>query len=94
VDYGAENHVEEVSSGVQTPTEFNYDGDGVRVKATVNGTTTVYIDNYFEWTESISSTKKYYHAGATQVAMRTGAAGLNWLLMEDPHPPQPALSQI
>ena len=34
-------------SGSVTAT-FVYDGDGNRVKGTVNGTTTVYIGNYIE----------------------------------------------
>lgn len=40
---------------------FVYDGDGKRVKGTVNGTTIVYIGNYYEWG---GTPKKYYYAGA------------------------------
>ena len=66
---------------------FVYDGDGNRhesiktraVKATV-GTTTAYVGNYFEWTGSTSTMKKYYYAGATRVAMRTGSSTINFLL--------------
>ena len=49
------------------------------VKATV-GTTTAYVGNYFEWTGSTSTMKKYYYAGATRVAMRTGSSTINFLL--------------
>ncbi len=28
---------------------FSYDGDGVRVKGTVNGTATAYVDKYDAW---------------------------------------------
>jgi len=38
------------------------------VKATVNGTTTVYIGNYYEQTGS--AIRKYYYAGGQRVAMR------------------------
>jgi hypothetical protein len=48
-----------------------YDGDGNRVKGMVAGVTTVYIGNYFEWMISIGT--KYFYAGNTRVAMRTGA---------------------
>ncbi len=55
------------------------DGDGNRtknaqftqVKGTIGGVTSIYIGNYFEWTGSTSSMKKYYYAGNTRVAMRT-----------------------
>jgi hypothetical protein len=42
--------------------------------------TTVYIGNYFEWTGSTSTMKKYYYSGATRVAMRTGTADPKRLL--------------
>ncbi len=31
---------------------FVYDGDSNRVKAILNGVTTVYVSNYYEWTTS------------------------------------------
>jgi RHS repeat-associated protein len=53
------------------------------VKGTVAGVTTTYIGNYFEWTGSTSTMKKYYYAGSIRVAMRTGSGtgttGVNWL---------------
>jgi RHS repeat-associated protein len=63
---------------------FVYDGDGNRVKGTVNGTTTAYVGNYYEWSGSASTMKKYYYAGSLRLAMRTGSGtgttGLLWLL--------------
>jgi len=46
--------------------------------------TTTYIGNYFEWTGSTSTMKKYYYSGATRVAMRTGTANPKWLLSDHP----------
>jgi RHS repeat-associated protein len=74
--YDAENRMTAMSGG--TTASFVYDGDGKRVKGTSGGVTTTYIGNYFEWTGSTSSMKKYYYDGATRVAMRTGST-LNWL---------------
>ena len=76
--YDTENRLVSVS-GSATAT-FYYDGDGNRVKVTVAGTTTTYIGNYFEWVSSTSNMKKYYYAGSTRVAMRTGSSTLNYLL--------------
>ena len=43
---------------------FNtYDGDGNRVKSVLNGMTTYYAGNHFEWTGSTSTMVKYYYAG-------------------------------
>jgi len=49
---------------------FTYDGDGKRVKQTVNGVTTYFIGNYYEVTGS--TVTKYYYSGGQRVAMRTG----------------------
>ncbi len=76
--YDAENHLVGVS-GAATAT-FVYDGDGNRVKATINGTTIVYIGNYVEWNETTTSLTKYYYAGATRIAVRTAA--LRYLLTD------------
>jgi hypothetical protein len=81
LSYDAENRMTGVS-GATTAT-FVYDGDGNRVKGTVGGVTTTYIGNYFEWKSSTSNMVKYYYAGTTRVAMRTGygsvTTGLLWL---------------
>ena len=65
---------------------FAYDGDGKRVKGVVNGVTTIYPGNYFEWTGSTTTMKKYYSAGGKLFAMREGAGastnGLRWILSD------------
>ena len=78
--YDAENRMVQVSGVVTATATFGYDGDGQRVIGTEGGTTTVYIGNYFEWKGSPSTMVKYYYAGATRVAMRTGTADPLWLL--------------
>jgi YD repeat-containing protein len=60
--YDAENRLVEVKLGSSTIAAFTYDGDGNRVKGVVDSITTVYIGNYFEWTGSTSTIKKYYYA--------------------------------
>ena len=55
-------------------------GDGNRVKSTIGGVTTAYVGNYFEWKTSTSDMVKYYYAGTTRVAMRTGGSTVNYLL--------------
>jgi RHS repeat-associated protein len=50
---------------------FTYNGDGQRVKQTINNVTTYFVGNYYEKTGS--TVTKYYHAGGTRVAVRTGS---------------------
>ena len=78
LSYDAENRLVGVS-GAATAT-FVYDGDGNRVKGTVGSATTAYVGNYFEWTGSTTTMKKYYYAGSVKVAMRTGSTTINYLL--------------
>jgi len=68
LSYNAENRLTQVKKNGSVIATFVYDGDGWRVKATVNGTTTVYIGNYYEQTGS--TIRKYYYAGGQRVAMR------------------------
>ncbi len=81
--WDAENRLVSVS-GTGLSSTFSYDGDGTRVKGTVNGTVTAYVGNWFEWTGSTSTMKKYYYAGAQRIAMRTGSgtstSGLQWII--------------
>jgi RHS repeat-associated protein len=51
---------------------FVYDGDGNRVKATLNGVTTAYVGNYYEQSGSVTTT--YYYAGGARIAMRQGSS--------------------
>jgi len=50
-----------------------YDGDALRdrVKGTVNGVTTAYVGNYYEYNVTIGAPTSYYYAGSTRVALRT-----------------------
>ncbi len=73
-----QNRLVSVSGG--TNASFVYDGDGVRVKGTVGGVTTAYVGNHFEWTGSTATMKKYYYAGSTRIAVRTGTADPLWLM--------------
>jgi hypothetical protein len=43
------------------------------VKSVINGVTTIYIGDYFEWRGSTSTMKRYYYAGGERVAMRSGS---------------------
>ena len=78
LSYDAENWLVGVTGAASAT--FVYDGDGNRVKATVGTATTTYVGSYFEWTGSTSTMKKYYYAGSTRVAMRTGSSTINYLL--------------
>ena len=81
--YDAENRLTAVS-GTGLSASFVFDGDGNRVKGVVNGATTVYIGNTFEWSGSTSTMKKYYYASGMRVAMRTGASTLYFILSDHP----------
>ena len=75
----AENRLVSFSGG-GTTAGFVYDEDGNRVKATFNGTTTIYVGNYYEKTGSTWST--YYYANGQRVAVRRPGEGL-YLLLDD-----------
>ena len=77
--YDAENRLSTVG-GAASATNV-YDGDGVRVKSTAGGTTTVTIGSYFEWTGSSSTMKRYYEAGGSRMGMRQGST-LYWLVSD------------
>jgi YD repeat-containing protein len=76
--YDAENRLTGVSGAASAT--FVYDGDGNRVKATIGGVTTSFLGEYFEWSGSTSSMNKYYFAGTTRLAVRTGSSTINYLL--------------
>lgn len=59
-----------------TSTTFVYNGDGHRVKSVLNGVTTAYVGNHFEWTGSTSAMVKYDYAGGQRIAMRKGSSTL------------------
>jgi RHS repeat-associated protein len=56
---------------------FVYDGDGARVKGTVNGVTTIYLGNHYEVSGGVQ--RKYYYAGGQRVAMRENTNAPLWL---------------
>ena len=68
--WNAENRLISVSGA--TSASFVYDGDGNRVKSVLNGVTTYYVGNYFEWRSTTSNMTRYYYAGSQRVAMRQG----------------------
>jgi RHS repeat-associated protein len=77
--YDAENRLTQVKKNGSVIASFVYDGDGKRVKATVNGVTTVYVGDYYEQTGSTG--RKYYYANGQRIAMRVGGT-LYWLLTD------------
>ncbi len=80
--YDAENRLTQLKKNGAVSGTYVYDGDGVRVKETAGGVTRVFIGAYFEWTGSTTTMKRYYYAGGTRVAMRTGSSTLNYLLSD------------
>jgi RHS repeat-associated protein len=57
---------------------FIYDGDGKRVKSTINGTiTTYFVGEHYEVANGVVT--KYYYAGKERIAMRSNSA-LSYLL--------------
>ena len=64
------NRLTNVTGTASATSVFVYDGDGNRVKSTINTTTTAFIGNHTEWDVASSSLTRYYYAGATRVAMR------------------------
>jgi RHS repeat-associated protein len=75
--YDAENRLVSVSGAATA--SFVYDADGKQVKATVNGVTTYYVGSHYEVKNSVVT--KYYFAGATRLAVRTGTT-LSYLLSD------------
>ncbi len=73
--YNGENQLIGVSGAASA--SFLYDGDGQRFAATINGTTTMYIGEYFEWQPATSQVTKYYFAGGQRIAMRVLPQGQN-----------------
>ena len=73
--YDAENRLVGVSGAATA--SFVYDGDGRRVKGTVNGVTSYYVGDQYEVSGGV--VKKYYSAGGRRIALRSGGT-LAWLL--------------
>ncbi len=73
----AENRLVAVSDAATA--SFAYDADGKQVIGTVNGVTTYYVGNHYEVKNDVVT--KYYFAGATRLAVRTGGT-LSFLLAD------------
>jgi RHS repeat-associated protein len=67
--YDAENRLVEVKQNDSTIAQFTFDGDGNRVKSTIDGTTTYFVGAHYEVSDS--TVTKYYFAGPQRVAMRS-----------------------
>jgi RHS repeat-associated protein len=79
LSYDAENRLVSVVKNGSNIAAFVYDGDGVQVKATVNGVETRYVGSHYEITGS--SITKYYFAGSTRIALRKDGV-LNYTLAD------------
>jgi len=77
LSYDAENRLVSVT-GAATAT-FVYDGDSKQIKSIVNGVTTYYVGNHYEVKSGVVT--KYYFAGTTRLAVRTGGT-LSFLLSD------------
>jgi RHS repeat-associated protein len=66
--YDSENRLVSVTGAATA--SFSYDADGKQVIGTVNGVTTYYVGNHYEVKNDVVT--KYYFAGATRLALRTG----------------------
>ncbi|MBM4459438.1 MAG: hypothetical protein FJ011_17050 [Chloroflexi bacterium] len=55
--YNPKNRLTQINKNGAVSGTYVYDGDGVRVKETAGGVTTVYIGAYFEWTGSTATMK-------------------------------------
>lgn len=66
--YDAENRL--VSITGTGPSNFVYDGDGNRVKATINGNVTLYIGMHTEYEIGSETMRSYYYMGTRRLAIR------------------------
>ncbi len=81
LEYDAENRLVKVcqdtsnngacDSGETVIASFVYDGDGRQVKSTVNGVVTTFVGAHYQIVNG--TVTKYYFAGASRIAMRTGS---------------------
>jgi RHS repeat-associated protein len=62
---------------IGSPVQYAYDADGVLVRRTHNGVTTVYVGNHAEWNSSTGWTN-YYHFNGQRIAKRN-SSGVFWL---------------
>jgi RHS repeat-associated protein len=79
LSYDAENRMISVS-GTGINVAFTYDADGKRVQQVLNNATTKFIGNHYE--VEGTTVRKYYLAGASRVAMRTGTSAPVYFLQD------------
>ena len=83
LQYDAENRLVSLIGAVTAsfvgvyPERSRRDADGKQVKSTVSGTTTYYVGQHYQ--KKGTTVTKYYFAGATRLAVRTGGT-LSYLL--------------
>jgi RHS repeat-associated protein len=78
--YDIENRLVEMQENGTTYATFAYNGDGARVRSTINGVTTLYAGLIeYELGMLGGTLTKYYDAGGQRIAVRNGAT-LNFLL--------------
>ncbi len=66
-------------TGQGVTASFIYDGDGKRVKSTINSAATYFVGVHYEVSGEVVT--KYYYAGTSRVAMKTG--GTVYYLLSD-----------
>ncbi len=76
LSYDAENRLVSVT-GPNVTASFVYDGDGRQVKSVINGVTTTFVGAHYQIVNG--TVTKYYFAGASRIAMKTGST-LTYLL--------------
>jgi len=74
--YDGENRLTSIVFGdsLIPSADYDYDGDGKRVKATINGQTTLYGGGHLEYRVTSGTLVKYYFAGSQRIAMREGSS--------------------
>lgn len=80
-EWNADNKASRVHGGGHDIRYF-YDADGVLVRRTSGGVTTVFVGNHAEWNSSTSWTN-YYHFNGQRVAKRN-SSGVFWLHGDHP----------
>ena len=79
LSYDAENRLVGVSWTIGSTNHsmtFVFDGDGSRVRSTLDGTTTTFAGTHYEVTGS--AVTKYYYSGTSRIAMR-GSSGVRYI---------------
>jgi RHS repeat-associated protein len=82
--HDAENRLVSVSWAIGSTNHsmtFVFDGDGSRVRSTLDGTTTTFAGTHYEVTGSAIT--KYYYSGTSRIAMRS-SIGLRYIFGDHP----------